>query len=198
MSETLRISLAQPVSTLCVLEASSRAGAIPNRSNWSDDPVQEPATTESSPGLEEVEQQKRELAQLCETVNSLAGKLDHLYQQTVVHNHGDIAGLAVEIARKIVMCEIGKGRYDIQAIVEEALKRVPTHQDLAVRVNPQDAPLCQRLQEASPDSPFAKLQFVADGSIPPANCLIETPKGIVRSFVEEGLERIREALEKSQ
>ncbi len=65
-------------------------------------------------------------------------------------------------------------------------------------MNPQDAPLCQQLQEEQPDSEFAKLQFAADWSIARANCLIETPKGVVRSFVEEGLERIREALEKSQ
>ena len=96
------------------------------------------------------------------------------------------------------MCEIGKGNYDIAAIIEEALKRAPAHQDIVVRVNPGDATRCRQLQEEDPESPFARLQLTADPSILPANCLIETPKGIVRSFVEENLERIREALEKSQ
>jgi flagellar assembly protein FliH len=145
-----------------------------------------------------MERQKEELAQLCQTVGTLAGKLDRLYEQTVVHSREDIAKLAVEIARKIVMREISNGAYDIQAIIEEALKGVPTHQELVVHVNPKDAPLCQQLQEEHPESEFAALHFMADPGIARANCLIETPKGIVRAFVEDGLERIREALEKSQ
>jgi flagellar assembly protein FliH len=193
MPETLRINLARGVSAVAQMaDFGLQTTDAPHDAS--------PQSTICTPqsGVLATEQQKKELAQLCETVSNLAGKLDHLYEQTVTHSHGEIAKLAVEIARKIVMCEVSRGSYDIQAIIEEALKRVPTHQDLVVRVNPKDAPSCQRLQEEHPDSELAKLQFVPDWSIARANCLIETPKGIVKSFVEEGLERIREALEKSQ
>jgi flagellar biosynthesis/type III secretory pathway protein FliH len=192
MPETLRISLTKGVSGVSQIADSGPQSTSPGRDSTPKAVVISP---ESDGGTE---RQKKEVAQLCATLGDLAGKLDRLYEQTVVHSRGDIARLAVEIARKIVMCEIPKGGYNLQAIIEEALKGVPTHQDLVVRVNPQDAPLCQRIQEENPDSEFAKMQFVPDWSIERANCLIETPKGVVRSFMEEGLERIREALEKSQ
>ena len=201
MPETLTISLAQPVLGLRVVDGSARpkpedGGQKPERSAGARDVTSVPI--EPSDRTKGLDTRQNDLARLCETVDNLVGKLDRLYQQTVAHSHADIATLAVEIARKIVMCEIGKGNYDIQAIVEEALKRAPSHQDIVVRVNPQDAPQCQQLQRERPDSELAQIQFIADWSVPKANCLIETPKGIVRSFVEEGLERIREALEKAQ
>jgi flagellar biosynthesis/type III secretory pathway protein FliH len=193
MPETLRINLARGVSGVSQIANFGLQFANARR-----DPDPQTAIIHSPSDTLATERQEKELAQLCETIGTLAGKLDRLYEQTVVHSRGDIAKLAVEIARKIVMCEIPRGGYDIQAIIEEALKGVPTHQDLVVRVNPQDAPLCEQLRSEHPDGEFAKLQFVPDWSIARANCLIETPKGVVRSFVEEGLERIREALEKSQ
>jgi flagellar biosynthesis/type III secretory pathway protein FliH len=197
MPETLRISLAQPVLTLHVVEGPA-GGAVPNRPAPLHRDDAEPARTQPLEQLNDLEPKKRELAQLCETVNGVVTKLEQLCQQTISDSHGDIARLAVEIARKIVACEIGKGNYDIAAIVKEALKRAPTRQDIVVRMNPKDAMLCLQLQQENPDSPLAGLKFEADPNISPANCLIETPKGTVRSFIDEGLERIREALEKSQ
>ena len=197
MPETLRISLAQPVSTLRVVDGPSGA-AVANRPAPLRHDDAEAAQTQPPKQPDDLEPQKKQLAQLCETVNGVVTKLEQLYQQTISDSHGDIAQLAVEIARKIVACEIGRGNYDIAAIVEEALKRAPTHQDIVVRMDPRDATLCQKLQQENPDSPLARLRFEADPNIAPANCLLETPKGIVRSFIDEGLERIREALEKSQ
>jgi flagellar biosynthesis/type III secretory pathway protein FliH len=193
MRETLRINLTRGVSTVSSISEFDRIPGDPSRS------AHPTAAVVISPSETlAIEQQKKELANLCETVGTLVGKLNRLYEQSVAHNRAEIAKLAVEIARKIVKCEIPKGGYDIHAIIEDALSRAPTRQDLVVRVNPEDAPLCQNLQEERPDGEFAKLQFVPDWSVARANCLIETPKGIVRSFVEEGLERVREALEKSQ
>lgn len=193
MPETLRINLTRGVSGVSTIaDLGLRIPDSDSNANPQSAIINPQSDTAAT------ERQKKELSQLCQTVGSLADKLNRLYEQAVAHSGGDIAKLAVEIARKIVMCEIPKGGYDIHAIIEEALKGVPTHQDVIVRVNPQDARLCQQLQEQHPDSEFSKLQFVPDSSIARANCLIETPKGVVRSFVEDGLERIREALEKSQ
>jgi flagellar biosynthesis/type III secretory pathway protein FliH len=192
MPETLRISLTKGVSGVSSISDGGFRIADPGREANPPSAAARPQTDAAA------ERQKKELAQLCQTIGDLAGKLDRLYEQTLVHSRGDIARLAVEIARKIVMCEIPKGGYDIHGIIEEALKGVPTHHDLVIRVNPQDLRMCQQFQEEHPDSDFAKLQFVADRSIGRANCMIETPRGVVRSFVDEGLERIREALEKSQ
>jgi flagellar biosynthesis/type III secretory pathway protein FliH len=148
--------------------------------------------------LEDLEQQQQNLTQLCETLNSITGQLNELYQSTIAQNRTDIAKLAVEIARKILNWKIQAGDYDIHTVIEEALKRAPTRQDLVVRVNPEDLPRCQQIQQENPDGPFAELNLTADWEIGKACCLVETPKGVVRSFVEEHLGRIAEALEKAQ
>ena len=144
----------------------------------------------------EIEQQKNGLAQLCQAINRVLENLNGLYQETLAANRTNIAKLAVEIAGKILMVKVRKGNYDIQAIVEEALKRAPTRQNLVIRLNPEDLPRCQQLQQENADSPFADLEFTADWSIGRSECLVETPKGIVKSFIEEHLERIGEALQK--
>jgi flagellar biosynthesis/type III secretory pathway protein FliH len=202
MTQTLTISLAQPVAACRVVDASGH-----------DQPVNDEAESEMSriaakelaalkaeqlEKMHVIEAQEQNLTHLCETLDDVAGKLSNLYEQTLIQNRSDIAKLAVEIARKILGQRTQNGDYDIHAIIEEALKRAPTRQELVVRVNPEDLPRCQQLQQAKPDSPFAELSFVADHDVTRASCLIETPKGVVRSFVEEHLNRIAEALEKAQ
>ncbi len=200
MSEALTIQLPQPVAGLCVV----RESAQPSRSPVASTPTEvEPTRAAPSPGDERREasalkQQRDELVQLCQTVRSLAARLNDLHQQTVAHHRGEIAKLAVEIARKILMRQVEDGAYDIQTIVEEALKRAPARQNLVVHLNPEDLTACQQFQQENPDTQFAELDLVGDWSVDRANCLIETPKGIVKSFVEEHLERIAEALEKAQ
>jgi len=145
---------------------------------------------------QESEQQRSQFARLCQTAGSIAGNLDRLYRETLASNRTEIARLAVEIARKILVCKIAQGDYDIQAIVEEALKQAPARQKLVIRLHPQDLPRCQQYQQENPDDPFAGLELAADPGIGPGECLVESPKGIVRSFIEEHLERIGEALRK--
>ena len=109
-----------------------------------------------------------------------------------------ISMLAVEIARKVLADRVNQGDYDMQPIIEEALKRAPTRQQMTIHVNPADLPLCQQLQQNNPDGHLAELNFTADWSVSRADCLVETPKGIVKSFVEDHLARISEALERAQ
>jgi flagellar biosynthesis/type III secretory pathway protein FliH len=199
MAEALTVHLPKPVAGLRVVEEPGRALSPEARPR---DVEAEPEGLIAAPADEHREsdalrQQKKNLAQLCETVNSLAARLNDLHQQTVARHRTDIARLAVEIARKILTRKIDQGEYDIQTIIEEALKRAPTRQNLVVRVNPEDLAACQQLQQENVGTQFAELDLVADWSIARANCLVETPKGIVKSFIEEHLARIGEALEKA-
>jgi flagellar biosynthesis/type III secretory pathway protein FliH len=146
--------------------------------------------------MREIGQQKAQLDHLCQAVNSIAGGLSRLYQETLARNRTEIARLAVEIARRILVCKVGKGDYDMQSIVEEALKLAPTRQNIVIRLNPDDLPLCQQRQRENPADPFAELEFTPDWSIGRGECLVETPRGIVKSFLEEHLEHIAEALQK--
>jgi flagellar biosynthesis/type III secretory pathway protein FliH len=180
MPETLTIHLARPITAACLADAPG--------------PSTQPMTGESA--IRNSEGRSQEFDPLCGLVKSLADKLSRLYEETIANHHSEIARLAVEIARRILAQRVANDDYDIQLVVEEALKRAPTHQNVVVRVNPQDLTACQKLQQDNTDGPLAQLEFVADRSIARADCLVETPKGIVKSFVEQHLERIGEALMK--
>jgi flagellar biosynthesis/type III secretory pathway protein FliH len=102
----------------------------------------------------------------------------------------------VEIANKVLMHKIEQGDYKIEAIIKEALRNAPTHQEIVVHLNPDDVIQCQKMQENDPSSSFAQIKFVADPGIGRAECLVETPKGIIKSLIDEHMERITEALTK--
>jgi len=191
MTQMPTIHLMQPIATACVIDA-EQLRIEPPAANPPSAPGNPPV---DDPGPES-QPQSAELARLLEIVNGLAGGLHQLHEQTLVRNRAEIGRLAIEIARRILMCKAGKGDYEIQAIVEEALKRAPARQNVIVRLNPEDVSRCQQLQKANPQSPFAELEFTADWSIGRGECLVETPKGIVKSFLEEHLEHISEALQK--
>ena len=164
-----------------------------------------PGEPEGAPGvmspiqqrLVEVEQQQRHLTQTCQVLDDLAGKLSRFYEDMVTTHRREIARLAVEIARKVLMQKVQQGDYDVEAIIQEALEKAPARQGVTVHVSPQDWETCQRLQQERPDSPWACMTFVADPSLGQAQCLVETPRGVVKSFIEEHLEKIQEALEKA-
>ncbi len=199
MPQMLTINLAQPIAAVRIIHAAD-TGGNDRRASQS---VQEGSSAAGTMMqadqhrlTAELEQQKAELAGLCQTVGSIADGLGKLHEGLLANNHAEIAALAVEIARKILMHKVAKAEYDIQAIVAEALKRAPTRQNIVVRLNPEDLPGCRQLREQSPEGPLAELELTADWSIGRGECLIETPKGIVKSFIEEHLERIGEALQK--
>jgi flagellar biosynthesis/type III secretory pathway protein FliH len=190
----LTVHLAGPISVACLADAVDD-GAVGGRGEWDGSQGMPGATSQSTrQKLEQVEGCEQELAQSCRLVKNIAEKLNGVYEETIARSRSDIARLAVEIARKILMRETDSGHYAMQALVEEALKCAPTRQDIVVRVNPQDLSSCQRLQQDDPNGPLVGLEFVADWSIARADCLVETPKGIVKSFIEERLARIGEAL----
>jgi len=197
MPKTLTIQLAQPIARVRLFRADSHpldapAGEEQAASERRDSIIQ----AERARMADELKRQKGQFTELCDTAGNIAKSLDGLYQETLANNRTEIARLAVEIARKILVQKVSQGDYDIQALVEEALKRAPTHQGIVVHLNPDDLPRCQQYQQEPPARPFAALEFAADWNVGRSECLVETPKGIVKSFIEEHLEHIGEALQK--
>jgi len=189
MPETLTIHLAHPVAVVGMADAADESVRLP---------ADELETRNPKSEIRNRESREQELRQLCGLVRGLAEQLGRLHEETIANHRSDIARLAVEIARKILAQRVASGDYDVQSVIEEAIKRAPTQQNIVVRVNPQDLPACQKLQQENADGPFAGLEFVADRSIARADCFVETPKGIIKSFVEQHLERIGEALGRAE
>ena len=139
-------------------------------------------------------QQNGSLNQLLQVLQNAANKANE-FQEALFKGHKEqIAKLSVEIARKILVKEIKNGNYDIEAIVNEALKSAATRKDLVVYLNPEDFARVQNIQQD--ESSLSGVTFMEDGNIGKAECRLESAKGRIASLIDEQLIRIEEALNK--
>ncbi len=143
--------------------------------------------------MEKIEDEKRRIAQLISAVEAAAIEIDELCKRSVSENQKQIALLAVEIARKILVSEIEEGKYDITAIIEKALQASPSREGATVRLNPADHATIEEIMKSDGVN-FKNVRLEQDSSILPAQCFVTTSKGIVEYFIDNQLERISKSL----
>ncbi len=145
----------------------------------------------------ELEAQKNLYAQVCQTLEKIADKMNTLYEEVYVQQGQQIARLSVEIARKILMQKVQDGDYEIESIIKEILKNAPSKQDVVVRLSPKDYEYCKKIQNEQNDNAFRGILFVSDDGVGNAECVLESPGGIIKSVIDEHLEEITKALVKA-
>jgi flagellar biosynthesis/type III secretory pathway protein FliH len=194
MTHTLTVHLEKPITSAKFLDESAVVigGQVPGlgQANSAANAVQIPA--------QDSEVQDNIFPQACQAINSVVTKLNQFYEQVFAEQKEEIAKLSVEIARKILMQKVEDGDYEIQSIVKEALNKAPTQQDIVVHLNPEDLAECQKALQNEPDGTLTDVKFVSDSNIGRAECLLESPKGIVESMINEHLDRISKALKKAE
>jgi flagellar biosynthesis/type III secretory pathway protein FliH len=194
MSATFTVNLDKPVTSVEILSAEDTKHAEQELS--AGHPTVECSSAASAARImQDLEKQKAETAQLYRTLSSLVGELSKFYEELLARHREEIAKLSVEIARKILMQKVQKADYQIEAIVKEALRNAPMRQNVVVHLNPADLTQLQNVPDGRwmmDDS--AGIEFIADPAIGQAECLVETPKGIIKSLIDEHLARISEAL----
>jgi flagellar assembly protein FliH len=192
MSQELTAHLAKPIRSAKILdkyldgtgtELSSR-GETDSGANSGQIPTQD------------LDTQKAAFSQTNQALKGVAAKLNEFYDKVFAEHKEEIAKLAVEIARKVLVQKVENGDYEIESIVKEALKNAPTREDLVVHLNPEDLKRYQKAQQDEPDDGSAGIKFVPDPNIGQAECLLESPKGIIESLINEHLEQIGKALQK--
>ncbi|NQV32626.1 MAG: hypothetical protein HQ515_08035, partial [Phycisphaeraceae bacterium] len=139
-------------------------------------PVAPPLT--ESPAAPEHE--KQALTQTCQIMQHAADQLSETCQALFSNHRDQIAHLAVEIARVVLMQKVLEGAYDIEAIVKESLTHAPTRENLTIRVNPEDLADCCAAQSGKAGEAFEGVQFVGDHGVGRAECVVESPRGIVQ------------------
>ncbi|MHC4532626.1 MAG: FliH/SctL family protein [Planctomycetota bacterium] len=194
MTHTLTIHLEKPITSAKFLDESTVVigGQVPGlgQANSAANAVQIPA--------QDSEVQDNIFPKACQAINSVVTKLNQFYEQVFAEQKEEIAKLSVEIARKILMQKVEDGDYEIQSIVKEALNKAPTQQDIVVHLNPEDLAECQKALQNESDGTLTDVKFVSDSNIGRAECLLESPKGIVESMINEHLDRISKALKKAE
>jgi len=178
MSQNLTVHLEKPIVSVRILDDSAKKSLITDYA-------------ENNEELKSLESAKS-------AIKNVVAKLNQFYDRLFAEHKEEIARLSVEIARKILVQKVQNGDYEIEAIVKEALENAPTRQDVVVHLNSEDHLLCQKAQQDEPNGSFAGIKFVSDQNIGRAECLLETPKGIIESLIEEHLERIGKALKTAE
>lgn len=193
MPSTFAVNLAKPIKSVRILN------------DYRGD-VESPLTDAMNPAgnaeqiklTEALETQKHMYEETCRTLQGLVAKLNQIYDEIFTGHKDEIAKLSVEIARKILMQKIQDGDHEIESIVKETLKNAPTRQNLVVHLNPDDLADCQKAQQDDNGGTLAGVKLVADANIGRAECVLESPKGIIRSLIDEHLEQIEKALKKTE
>jgi len=185
MGGTFTINVAAPIQTVEILSVRSRNG------DGSELNLQ-------SAGESSNEHESEKVSQFCLMLKGLAEKLNQSCDKLFTEHKDEIAKLSLEIARKILMRKVSEGDYEIESIIKEAIKIAPTQQNIAVHLNPEDFVKCQKLQQDASGGVLAGIKFVCDPDIGRAECVLDTPKGIVKSLMNEHLDRIGKALNASE
>ncbi len=193
MTGAVTVNLAKPITSVGILDNYGAGAELSGR-----DGVNAAANAEQIKLIQDLENQKASFSQLCQTLKGMADKLNQFCDKVFAEHREQIAGLSVEIARKILVQKIEKGDYEIESIVKETLEKAPTHQDMVVRLNPEDLVQCQKIQQDDAGGSLADIKFVADSNIGRAECVLESPKGIIESLIDGHLEQIGKALIKSK
>lgn len=147
--------------------------------------------------IEELKAEKNLFKNASQTIQNIADKLKTFYEEILFEHSEKIASLSVEIARKILMQKIEDEDYKIESMIIEILKNAPTYQDLVIRLNPKDLADCQKIQQENSDSALSGVKLLADSTIGKAECVLESPKGVIKSLIDEHLEQIGKALKKA-
>ena len=152
-------------------------------------------TMDETPMVSGVSGAEREnLLQLSQALSAAINEFKRLNEDVFNSHREQIARLSVGIAEKILQKEIAEGQYNIEKIVQESLKTAPSQQDVSIRLNPDDLQQFQQiLKDEGSDIPFGA-KLLPDANIGPAQCIIETDKGMIEHLIDKHLAQITEAL----
>lgn len=186
MSDTLTTNLDKPITAVKVLTAEDAEQGLNLKGS----------ATSAVKAMQGLDAQKAAFSQTCQILKDLISKLNQFYDRVFSEHREAIAKLSVEIARKVLVQKVRDGDYEIESIVKEALKNAPSRRDIVVHLNPGDLERCQKAQQDEQNGMLSGIKFVSDPDVGQAECVLESPKGIIKSLIDEHLEQIVKSLKK--
>jgi len=181
VSRTVKVQLEKPI-------ASARVINEPGEGVFEVSPEQHQA--------ELLGKEKQNISQAVQALHKAVDELNDFQKGMFTQQREKIAELAVEIARKILAQKVQDKDYKIEQVIKKALQSEPRAKEVVLHLNPDDLRASEKALKASFSSDTSSISFVPDESIGPAECLLETPKGMIDSVIEHQLERVSQALKK--
>ena len=123
-------------------------------------------------GLDEAQQ---EIVRLKTVVEEFVGLREQVLEQAV----SEIAGMATEVAKKILKAELHANPESVVDFVRQAITSAGKKQKfVTVRLHPSDLPIVDKaFQSKAPVSESVDLTLLEDVSVDPGSCIIETQAG---------------------
>lgn len=190
MAKTLTLELETAIGSVNIISDGDVKEPLPGPSAEDQQNVESPRAR--SPQADE------EIIGVCKTLENATAKINGLHEEIISAHNADIARLSVQIAEKILMKEIQAGNYDIEKIVQQTLTTVPNPQEITIRLNPDDLQKYQKAADDNSIGSFENTKMIGDTNIGPAQCIIETDKGMVQYFIDEHLKQIDDALRNTE
>lgn len=166
-----------------VLQGASIVGA------GSAEPVQAQPQAEAASRVLEQRAEQLELAK--QAMDRAVAEFARRQEEFFTAAESQMVDLAVEIARKILACEIEAGNYQIDTIVSEALGQISASAEVVVYLNPDDLSTCELAAKAADDEDNPRsIHFVGDTTVGRGECRVETDHGVVASSIAGQLAEI--------
>ena len=141
----------------------------------------------------QAQQLRQQVRQAVAALGAGVRKVEQIRGQILAEAEQQLVDLALEVARTLVAQEIAEGRIRIEPIVRKALRRVPSRQEVTVRLHGDDLALCEI---AASDGPIDghEVSFVADACVRRGDCVVETSEGSVELLQDEAFDAVRQAV----
>lgn len=183
MTEAITVNIVTPISSVNMVDGLSGAIVEPD---------------EASVLMAEMEQEKAKMILTSQALEQAVAGFKQAQEDIFGQHREQIVNLSVQIAEKILLQEIGSGNYDITKIIEKALKKSPSKQNIVIHVNDGDLETFNRTIKEGNTSFDSSIEFIADANIGPGECVVKTDKGIIEHLIDSHLSQIAEALKRTE
>lgn len=128
--------------------------------------------------------------------SELLEKANEERQAIIAGSEDEIVQLALAVARKIISHELVVNPDIIVDIVKRAINKTSDREELTVRVNPDNLESTINAQDDIIRSTkgIRRLKILADPTVAPGGCVVETQNGTVDARVERQLSEIEQSL----
>ena len=174
---TVSLQLNMPIQSACVINEETEAPT---------DPI--------SPNTEALIQESQKVDALCNALQQAAEKFERYTEELFLSHKEQIVRLSVEIASKILAKDQHERNYEIEKIISQALQTVPTSGEMRIRLNPDDLKTIQQMTDANQFVAPEGVHFAGDATVGPAECIIETDRGVIEHLIEEHLRQVASVL----
>jgi flagellar biosynthesis/type III secretory pathway protein FliH len=138
-----------------------------------------------------LEGQRERLVAAAAALERAAAEVERLAADFRSRAEGQLADLALAIARAVLLQEVKAGRYEIDPIVAEAVGRMGGAGKVVVRLSKADYEACAAAREKLG---AGRVEYVADAGMAPASCVVEAAGGVLEYSVDAALEAAGKAM----